>query len=332
MHSATSLLLAGAGMANAFTIVVNRPFMNKNIDPIVVPGQYKAHMHTFFGSDAVTINTKTSKELQAGCSSAENPNDYSSYWVPTLYVNSDKKMTPVPFSRFSAYYVGIEHAEVPIPQDYKVVAGNSKATKQSDVDRETGVQWFCEGDPTEEGKEEAAWPTKTCSTHLQTLLLFHDCVNEETLESAYSGNQNWKGSFRPANRCPEGMKRMPQLRFSIRYNLRRVLPGGWEGTPPLELACGNSFCSHGDFINGWLPEAATNMLKANSKREFAGVDGPHGKYNAGSRCGAENAKDADPENGTSDYDESVRMMGRKRSIGQRSARGQSHPDVMDLHA
>lgn len=79
MHPTTSLLLAGAGIANAYTIAVAEPFMRKNIDPVVIPGQYKSHMHTFFGSDAVTVSTNTSAELQAGCSTAENPNDYSSY-------------------------------------------------------------------------------------------------------------------------------------------------------------------------------------------------------------------------------------------------------------
>lgn len=74
-----ALFLAGAGVAEAYTITVAKNFMNKNIDPIVVPGQYNSHMHSFFGSDAVTVNTTTSAELQAGCSSADNPNDYSSY-------------------------------------------------------------------------------------------------------------------------------------------------------------------------------------------------------------------------------------------------------------
>ena len=104
------------------------------------------------------------------------------------------------------------------------------------------------------------------------------------------------------------MKRIPQLRFSIRYDLRTALPQGWSGEAPFELACGSSYCSHGDFINGWLPEAAENMLLANDKREFAGVDGPAGAYNAGSLCGAENAVDADPEHGTSDYEESKAIL------------------------
>lgn len=64
----------------AYTDIVVKQFMYKNIDPIVFPGQYdKSHLHTFFGSDAITINTSTSAELQAGCATAENPNDFSTY-------------------------------------------------------------------------------------------------------------------------------------------------------------------------------------------------------------------------------------------------------------
>lgn len=238
--------------------------------------------------------------------------------VPTLYHVEGSTHTPIVPGRFSAYYIGIEHAEVAIPQDYKVVVGNAKATSQADVEDLAGIQWLCEGDPAED-KDLAAFPSSTCSTMLQTLLLFHDCVNEETLESAYSGVQNWKDGFKPANRCPAGMKRMPQLRFSIRYDLRGVLPTGWSGEPPLQLACGSSYCSHGDFINGWLPEAAEDMLLCTDKREFRAVEGPAGQHGEGSDC---TARDADPNHGTSDYAESLAMM--KRDLSEHMRRHSAH--------
>jgi hypothetical protein len=209
--------------------------------------------------------------------------------------------------RFSAYYEGLESAEIAIPQDYKDVAGNAAATSQEHVEKNAGISWFCEGDDTDEDKDAAAFPTKTCSTHLQTLLLFHDCVNPDTLESAYSGNPRVNSGY-GENWCPAGMSRMPQLRFSIRYDLRSLLPNGWSGPPPLALACGTSYCSHGDFINGWLPEAAENMLLSPSKREYFAVDGPLGGASDGSVCGAKNARDRDPTHGTSDYVESLKMM------------------------
>lgn len=240
--------------------------------------------------------------------------------VPEFVIVEGNTTTPVPFMRFSAYYVSIENAEVAIPQDFKQLAGTVSATQQSDLDDLAGVQWFCEGDAAET-KDDAAWPTTTCSTHLQVLLLFHDCVNEATLESAYSGTQNWNDTYKAANRCPSGMKRMPQLRFSIRYDLRDVLPNGWSGTPPFQLACGTSYCMHGDFINGWLPEAATNMLQANSKRDFAGVDGPAGAAGDGSVCGASNAKDADPDHGTSDYATGQALLSSSKRRNSRRGRG-----------
>ncbi|KXH30971.1 hypothetical protein CSAL01_09176 [Colletotrichum salicis] len=213
--------------------------------------------------------------------------------VPTLFYKNKTTTAPVPISRFSAYYVAIENAEVAIPQDYKVVVGNASAKSEAGTEPLAGIQWFCEGGPSSE-KDINGFPFKTCNTCLQTTHLFHDC--------------HWTATSKPANRCPLGMKRMPQLRFSIRFDLCKALPDGWEGTAPLELACGPAYCTHGDFINGWLLEVAGNMLLANSTREFAGVDGPAGKYNAGSVCSAKNATDADPENGTSDYATSKQIL------------------------
>ncbi|TDZ54010.1 hypothetical protein CTRI78_v006604 [Colletotrichum trifolii] len=306
-------LLMCAGAVSAYTVTNVERFMYKNIDPVVIPGQYASHMHTFFGSDAVTVNTTTSKELQAGCSTAVNPNDYSIYWVPTLFVKTSNGTIPAPIFRFSAYYVSIENAEVPIPQNFKSVVGNATAVNQAGVEPLAGIQWFCDhgGQGTTENKDAAGFPTQTCPKHLQTIVLFHDCVNEQTLESTYSGVHHWTKTSRPENRCPPGMKRMPQLRFSIRYDLRKVLPDGWKGPAPLELACGSSYCTHGDFINGWLPEAAKNMLLSNDKRDFKGVDGPAGKYNAGTLCKTA-AEDADPEHGTSDYAASKKILAASR--------------------
>ncbi|KAK6826529.1 hypothetical protein RU639_005645 [Aspergillus parasiticus] len=280
-----------AGFAQAYTVTNVRLFMLKNIDPLVVLGRYTSHMHSFFGSDAITANTKTSEELQNGCSTAKNPNDYSTYWVPTLYHVDGSNYTAIPIFRFSAYHVDVNSAEIAIPQNMKLLAGNATATSQDGVDGN------------------AAFPTKTCKYHLQTLLFFPDCANPDTLEYAYSANPDWVEGY-GKNRCPIGMKRIPRLRFSIRYDLRKILPDGWSGTPPLELAYGSSYCSHGDFINGWLPEAAENMVKdaSSNDREYFQVLGPNGAGDEGSLCDAEDAQDSDPTHGTSDYWESVKMM------------------------
>jgi hypothetical protein len=67
------------GLTMAYTDIRHTRFMLKNMDPIVSPGRYISHMHSFYGSDAVTKDFPTTEELQKGCASGENPNDLSIY-------------------------------------------------------------------------------------------------------------------------------------------------------------------------------------------------------------------------------------------------------------
>jgi hypothetical protein len=302
-------LIAGllATAAHAYTVInVASPFMLKNIDPIVYPGEHgKSHLHSFFGSDAVTVDTKTSAELQQGCTNAENPNDLSVYWVPTPLYTTDGGNTyqPIGISRFSAYYnLGEAPAEIAIPQDLQMVAGNANATSRDQMIADAKSEFTCEGMYSE--LDENGFPTETCETHLQQLLYFPSCVNPDTLETAYKnrdhGTPNW---------CPQGMKSMPQLRFSIRWDLRQVLPNGWSGTAPIKLSCGPAWCANGDFINGWTEEAAEDMVATTQdKRQFFPIDGALGGFKSGPTC---QATDADPSRGTSDYAESVAAMSKR---------------------
>ncbi|KAI3572401.1 hypothetical protein IWW34DRAFT_637782, partial [Fusarium oxysporum f. sp. albedinis] len=291
-----------------YTVInAHSPFMYKNVDPIVFPGEYnKSHLHSFFGSDAVTANTKTSAELQKGCTNLENPNDLSVYWIPTpLYTADGQNYEPIPVMRFSAYYnLGESPAEVAIPQNLRMVAGDANAKTQAEMPAEAKVEWMCEGGEGGGPPDANGFPSATCGTHLQQLLYFPSCVDEETLKTAYKsrdhGTPNW---------CPQGMKSMPQLRFSIRYDLRKVLPDGWSGKAPFKLSCGPAWCSHGDFINGWTEEAAQNMVATTQdKREFFPVNGALGDFKSGPTC---EAKDAEPDEGTSDYAESVVIMSKR---------------------
>jgi hypothetical protein len=79
MRAERVIFLAGA--TTALTDIEHKPFMRKNIDPIIFPGKYVSHMHSFYGSDALTKDLPTTEELQKGCPSGENPNDLSVYCI-----------------------------------------------------------------------------------------------------------------------------------------------------------------------------------------------------------------------------------------------------------
>jgi len=138
------------------------------------------------------------------------------------------------------------------------------------------------------------------------MLTIQTGVNTETLETGYKAGQ--PGNYKA---CPAGMQAMPQLRFSIRYDLRKALPNGWSGTAPIKLASGNAYSSHGDFINGWTVEGGKGLVEATTqKAKYISVNGALGSDGQKPTC---KPADADPSHGTSDYAQSVAAMS-KRSV------------------
>jgi len=114
------------------------------------------------------------------------------------------------------------------------VAGNATAKSQADIDEKvSAITWWCDGNGPEDrnSRPRATFPRVTCSAHMQVILRFPDCVKPDKLTDYTYAAAN-------GGRCPAGMKRMPSLRFSIRYDTRRAIPRGWSGVPPFKLACG----------------------------------------------------------------------------------------------
>ncbi|KAI9172845.1 hypothetical protein HJFPF1_02359 [Paramyrothecium foliicola] len=297
-------LLTGITAVSAWSELLHTLIMNKNIDAIVKPGAYNSHMHSFFGSDAITNVMPTTTDLQKGCYSGANPNDFSVYWIPTLYHVDNHTFTEVPIFTFGTYYTAA-YSEIPIPQDFSMVSGLASAQSQAEADHpENKLGWYCEETPDVYESEKGAMPTKACQQHLRFTLLFPNCVNP--------GNASEYGfSDSSTNQCPSGMKRMPQLRYSARYDTKSVAPNGWDGTAPFQLSCSNTtgagYCMHGDFINGWHEDAALDMLvgEGNGRDDGKFISGALGSSAAPATCVP---TDQDPENGTSNYLESLEMM------------------------
>lgn len=211
----------------------------------------------------------------------------------------------MPIFRFSTYYTNA-FAEIAIPQDFAMITGNASAQSQAEADHAyNGLEWFCEGSDARE-PDIAKFPTSTCEQHLQVSLRFPNCVNPDDL-SEY----DWSDTS--TNKCPGGMKAIPQLRYAARYDTASVVPGGWSGgDAPFQLSCGSAagggYCFHADFINGWFEDAAENMLAQGGGGYEDGqfISGSHGTADVTPEC---TPTDQDPENGTSDYWTSVEMKG-----------------------
>lgn len=224
--------------------------------------------------------------------------------IPTLYHVDGDNFTAVPVFTFGTYYTAA-YAEIPIPPNFSMISGKATATTQAEADDpENGLEWYCEETPDVHEPEAAKMPTKTCQQHLRFSLLFPNCVNPDNIaEYAFSDSAT--------NKCPEGMKRMPQLRYSARYDTKAVAPNGWDGPAPFQLSCsdtpGDGYCFHGDFINGWYEDAAADMLIGGGSGRDDGrfISGSHGSSAAADNC---TPTDRDPENGTSDYWTSLEMM------------------------
>lgn len=222
--------------------------------------------------------------------------------VPTLYHVDNGTYTEVPIFRFSTYYTN-SFSELAIPQNFAMISGNASAKTQSEADNlYNDLEWFCEGSDKRES-DVAKMPTSTCDQHLQTNLVFPNCVNPDDISDYDFADES--------NKCPDGMKQIPQLRYRVLYDTKSVAPNGWSGTAPFQLSCsdtpGDGYCFHGDFINGWFEDAAENMLITGGGGYDDGqfVTGSHGSSAVEAAC---TPTDQDPNNGTSDYETSLEMM------------------------
>ncbi|KAK4172131.1 hypothetical protein QBC36DRAFT_315130 [Triangularia setosa] len=141
--------------------------------------------------------------------------------VPTVYyvrgLNDFSEVNP---GMFSTYYENIDKAEILYPQDLFAVAENVTARSQSDVNEGiTGLTpWWGENGPEDrQNRNRALMPSITCSGNIQVILRFPDYVQTSNIK-------NYAYAAANGGHYPSGMKRIPQLRFSVGYNVRSLIP------------------------------------------------------------------------------------------------------------
>lgn len=94
----------------------------KQVDPIVAPGQVSAHLHDFFGNRS-TDSTSTYTSMVSSGTTCGLLGDTAGYWMQSLYTPSGALVQPV--AAF-AYYRNKPVAygtTTPFPRDFRLIAG-----------------------------------------------------------------------------------------------------------------------------------------------------------------------------------------------------------------
>jgi len=239
-------------------------------DPIVLPGEPGAsHSHEFFGS-AATDAASTGASLRGTATTCEDTEDTAAYWVPTLSVDG----APVDPTFVRAYYRAAPGADVrdvqPPPLGLAMIAGDPNRTTAGEepepadpaaaptthhhggatttvpgADPTAAAGWGCGLRPRRLHVE----PPTDCTdpSPLTLRLRFPDCWDGDHLDS-----EDHRSHVAPSvdGTCPATHPvLLTQLQLSI------VWPVTGADAAGASLSSGPVAGAHGDFLNGWDPEA-----------------------------------------------------------------------------
>ncbi|KAF1926693.1 uncharacterized protein M421DRAFT_214083 [Didymella exigua CBS 183.55] len=248
------------------------PFKRERIDNLVSPGQEATHMHTFWGSRAITADPITVDELRDSCHTCSNTFDHSAYWMPTLYYVKKNATLPVKVAIFHVYYHGQNEDREPFPEDFAILSGNSSLTEEQAKEQGgIGTSWFF--DDSDEEKEAWQLPTKKGGGWLRGNVPFPtSVVKDETL-----------GRYRECTSKDEaGCFNVIRMFFAVWYDLRDDY-FSFEDGDYLTLSSGGGQTYHGDFIYGWDREAAYDLVRK--------TEGASTSNNQSTQCQALNEQD-----------------------------------------
>jgi hypothetical protein len=224
--------------------VVCRASHSAKDDPIVFPGKPGAsHMHVFAGN--TTINpSSTQASLEAGGTNCALPQDTASYWLPQLYDQAGKPLTPY---LVRAYYrAGSLRPVAHIPRGLRIIAGDAMATAPQNH-RIAGWQCRSVSPDNQTVKKQATIPQCPATDVLEGSVVFPNCWDGKNLDSP-SHKQHMRYSFDDGDPddCDAAHPiQLPQLTIAYRFK-----PG--TTTSKAYLASMNSGLTlHADFWNAW---------------------------------------------------------------------------------
>lgn len=216
-------------------------------DPIVYPGQKGySHRHDFYGPPKVDQNSTPDSLVASSSTSCDKPGDKAAYWHPTLY-DHGQIVEPLDLSAYYRAAPGVDPKQVvPFPFGLAMLAGDQHATTPQPGEAtgwSCGVRTTLSDDP----------PTCPSTARLHLVLTFPDCW-----DGTYADSEDHVShvAYSDHGTCPKGFpKHIPQLVLSIRF------PIDGDGHD-LTLASGNIYSAHGDFLDGWEPDALSREIDA----------------------------------------------------------------------
>ncbi|MES2500004.1 MAG: DUF1996 domain-containing protein [Pseudomonadota bacterium] len=246
-----------------------KPSHMGNDDPIIYPNQQgAAHHHTFFGNTSLDYKSNLMALSTTGTSTCKGGTaNNSAYWIPSIIDTSDNSPLVPDDSIF--YYKttpGLTVLNTP-PKGLRMIAGNSRATNQSEAGR---GRFACGPGPNSTRTTGDKWhytiPTgEYCEVgdKIQFTLTFPQCWDGKNLDSPnHQDHMKYENYY---TGCPVTHPvAIPQITLNVFYTVKKA-----TRTTTWRLASDNyaptlgtaGYSAHGDWVNGWDEEILTGIVK-----------------------------------------------------------------------
>jgi uncharacterized protein DUF1996 len=210
-------------------------------DPIIFPGQPGAsHLHDFLGNSS-TVATSSYEPMEAAGTTCGTAADKAGYWVPALYKAGVRVVPKGSYvnggaTRNSFYYradnVLSSYHVTAFPANFRMVAGNSKATSAAD------------------SPELKSKVPVNCATGAITLHVgFPNCW-----DGVVAPNETAHLKYPSSYKCPSGYGTvLPRVIFRLEY------PVGTSSST-ITLSSGGSYTAHADFWNTWQQASLQTLV------------------------------------------------------------------------
>jgi hypothetical protein len=253
-------------------------------DPIVMPGGYVNHLHSFYGNTRVgKFSTADSIRVTGNSTCDGGTANRTAYWAPSMLdvtgeppyqvvshttrpCNATERSTQCGQDRDNALqiyyksgYDGVRAEDiVNFPKRLRMVAGRATATAPQSGSGTPGddiVQWHCAVGPgSDAGVTELGYVMPQCPAGqlLVMSIQFPQCWDGINLDSPDHKSHMAYGQGYPFRGCPATHpKAFAQITQNFRWRVPTTGMDSWRLSSDLDLTKPAGMTAHADWMNGW---------------------------------------------------------------------------------